>query len=87
MKSRSFLELSHYEDQISRIMEERHYLREEIVDNKPTSEQEEQLDILLSREMCLQDKVEMRKEELEMFETLISDHFEKFTDLAKKIVA
>ena len=87
MKSRAFLELSHCEDQISRIMEERHYVREDIVDNKPTSEQEEQLDILISREMCLQDKVEKRKEELEMFEILITDHFEKLKEIAKKIIA
>ena len=86
MKSRAFLELSNYEDQITRIIEERHYIREDIVDNNPTSEEQEQLDILISREMCLQDKVEMRKEELEMFEILISDHFEKLKDIAKKIV-
>ena len=87
MKSKAYLDLSHYEDQISRIIEERHYVKEDILDNNPTSDQQEQLDILISREMCLQDKCETRKEEMEMFELLISDHFEKLKEISKKIVA
>ena len=87
MKSRAFLEFSHYEDQISRILEERQFLKEDIENCDPTSQQQEQLDILISREMCLQDKVEMRKKEMDMFEILISDHFEKLLEISRKIVA
>ena len=87
MKSRAYLDMAHCEDQISRILEERHYVTEEIFNNQPTSDQQEQLDILISREMCLQDKVEMRKKEMEMFELLISDHFENLKKIAKKIIS
>ena len=87
MKSRAYLDICHYEDQISRLNEERNYLQDEIIDNAPSSDQQEQLDIFTSREMCLQDKIEMRKKEFDMFELLISDHFEILKKIARQIVS